>query len=81
MDRTVQKDILDTAGPVLTYIKEIEHIFCFTDGLLRDLSALKSRIISGHSRQKLRIHLGHLRLVIVVFRIQHPVILSDHQHL
>ena len=68
-------------GPVLTHIQKIEHIFCVTDGLLRDLPALERRIISGHSRQELRVHLGHLRLVIIVFRIQHPVLVSDHQHL
>lgn len=32
-------------GPVLTHIQKIEHIFCVTDGLLRDLPALERLII------------------------------------
>ena len=71
---------LEAPNSAMTHIQKIEHIFCVTDGLLRDLPALERRIISGHSRQKFRVHLGHLRLVIIVFRVQHPVIISNDQH-
>ena len=81
MDRTVQQDILDTPRPFLPHIKKIEHVSRISDHLLGDLPAFKRRIISCHSYQEFRVHLGHLRLIIVVFRIQYAVILSDHQHL
>ena len=71
---------LEAPNSAMTHIQKIEHIFCVTDGLLRDLPALERRIISGHSRQKFRVHLGHLRLVIIIFRVQHPVIISNDQH-